>query len=452
MLSGAVSRSIGSLFLREAVAAAGVFCFQPLLCLPSALQRYTRISLMNDSAPRPSSATARWAAVSVFALASAWNYLDRQVLSAAGPRVKAEFHLSNTDFGFLLSAFGLAYALAAPAMGWLLDRLGLELGIVLSVALWSFSSAICGISRSYSQLLGGRILLGIGESAGIPAAGKLNTIYLEPKDLATGAAMTQVGIALAGVIAPLLVAIFTGWRSPFFVCAVVGMVWIPLWMWVRRTVRPWHEVAPQKKRGGLEILGDRRLIILAFANVLWMIGYTFWTNWITIYYVQTFNLTTAQASGFVWVPPIASMLGGFAGGWLSSRAIKGGMAPAGARVYATLLAALGCLITVLAPLSPTPLIALVPISLSYFAITAGSCNIYAIPLDLWGGERAGIALAALGAAYGLLQTVISPVIGWLVDHVGFAPVCWMVAAGPVLAYLLLRQSVVTVEPEPALVK
>jgi ACS family hexuronate transporter-like MFS transporter len=146
------------------------------------------------------------------------------------------------------------------------------------------------------------------------------------------------------------------------------------------------------------------------------------------------------------------MLGGFAGGWVSSRAIRRGMAPAQARIYAALLAACGCLITVLAPLSPTPLLALIPISLSYFAITAGSCNIYAIPLDLWGGERAGIAIAGLSGAYGLLQTVISPVIGWLVDHFGFAPVCWMVAAGPILAYLLLRQSVVTVEPEPALVK
>jgi ACS family hexuronate transporter-like MFS transporter len=408
---------------------------------------------MAESASRPSSSAARWFAVSVFCLSSAWNYLDRLVLSAAGPRVKAEFHLSNTDFGFLLSAFGLAYALAAPAMGWLLDRLGLELGIILSVALWSFSSAICGVSRNFTELVSGRILLGIGESAGVPAAGKLNSIYLEPKNLATGAAFTQVGIALAGVMAPLLVAIFTGWRNPFFVCAALGLAWIPIWVLVRRTVRPWHEVAPQNKRGGLDLLRDPRLLTLAFANVLWMIGYTFWTNWITIYYVQTYQLTTAQASGFVWVPPIASMLGGFAGGWLSSHAIKRGLPAAQARAWATLISAFGCLITILAPFAATPLIALVPISLSYFAILGGSVNIYAIPLDLWGGERAGIAIAALGCAYGLLQTVVSPVIGWLVDHFGFAPVCWMVALGPALAYLLVKRSVAApAVREPALVK
>jgi ACS family hexuronate transporter-like MFS transporter len=383
--------------------------------------------------------------------------MDRQVLSAAGPRVKAEFHLSNTDFGFLISAFALAYALAAPFVGWLLDWLGLETGIVLSVALWSFSAFLCGISRSYGQLVGGRIFLGIWESAGIPAAGKLNAIYLEPKDRATGAAMTQIGLALAGVGAPLLVAIFVGWRSPFFVCAALGVAWIPVWMWVRRTVQPWQTVAPRKQSGGFGILRERRLILLALANVLWMVGYTFWSNWITIYYVQTFKLTTAEASGFVWFPPVASMVGGFAGGWLSRRAIGRGMPDVKARVYACLISAIGCFVTLAVPFFGSPLWALIPISLSYFAILAGSVNIYAMPLDIWGGERAGMALAALGFAYGLMQTVISPVIGWLVDHVGFTPVCWMVALGPILAWTLLRQTVsepVTIPPlsKSALVK
>lgn len=387
---------------------------------------------------KPGSATARWAAVSVFALASAWNYLDRLVLSAAAPRVKAEFHLSNTDYGFLLSAFAIAYALAAPLVGWLLDRIGLELGIICSVALWSVSAGICGISRTFSQLAFGRVFLGVWESAGVPAAGKLNAIYLEPKDLASGAAMTQIGIGIAGVAAPLLVASFTGWRSPFFVCAALGLVWIPVWVWVRRTVRPWRAIAPQKRTGGFTLLLDRRLIILSLANVLWMVGYTFWSNWTTIYLVQTFSLTTVQASAYAWVPPVASTLGGFAGGWVSRRAIDGGMDPLSARIYGALLSAIGCFVTVLAPFAPTPLIAILPISLSYFAIVAGSCNIYALPLDIWGGERAGLAIASLGFAYGLLQTVVSPLIGWMVDHFGFSPVCWLVAVPPILAWALLR--------------
>jgi ACS family hexuronate transporter-like MFS transporter len=78
------------------------------------------------------------------------------------------------------------------------------------------------------------------------------------------------------------------------------------------------------------------------------------------------------------------------------------------------------------------------ISASYFWVTAGSVNVYTIPVDIWGGEHAGTAISALVFAYGLLQTVISPLIGSLVDHFGFTPVCWMVALPPIGGWLLIR--------------
>ena len=63
------------------------------------------------------------------------------------------------------------------------------------------------------------------------------------------------------------------------------------------------------------------VILLAFANVLWMGIYVLWTNWTTEYLTQSFHLTMAQANGYAWFPPVASTLGGFTGGWISRRAI-----------------------------------------------------------------------------------------------------------------------------------
>jgi ACS family hexuronate transporter-like MFS transporter len=372
-------------------------------------------------------------------MAAACNYLDRLVLSAAAPRIRAEFHLSNTDYGWLVAAFGLAYALASPAVGFFLDWLGLETGILCAVALWSSAAALCGLTRSFGQLAGARALLGVWESAGFPAAGKLNAIYLEPKQRALGAAMSQVGIALAGVGAPLLVASFAGWRTSFFVCSALGFLWIPLWMLVRRTVEPYAAVAPQKNVAGASLLRDRRLILLAVANVLWMGIYALWTNWTTEYLSQTFHLTMRQANSYAWFPPLASVFGGFVGGWISSRAIGRGTPNVQARVFGALVSALGCLVTLLAPLSPTPFWATLVIAASYFWATAGSVNLYTIPVDIWGGERAGAAISALVFAYGLLQFVISPTIGFVVDHFGFTPVFWMVALPPLAGWLLLRE-------------
>jgi MFS transporter, ACS family, hexuronate transporter len=399
------------------------------------------------------SVTARWCAVAVFALASTWNYLDRLVLSAAAPRIRAEFHLSNTDFSLLLSAFGFAYMLASPVVGWFLDRVGLEAGIRWSVALWSAAAALCGLTRSFHQLVGARVLLGVWESAGVPAAGKLNAIYLEPKNRALGAAMTQVGLTIGGVAAPLLAVAFAGWRTAFLVCAILGLGWIPLWTMVRRSVAPYQAVPPQKQGGGFDLLGDGRLITLAAANMLWMVGYAVWSNWTTLYLTETFRLTEAQANSYAWFPPVASTLGAFTGGWISWRAI--GRAPGKdapckdapaddrathvrGRVFGMLISAVGCLVVLGAPLCPSPLWATLVVAASYFWTTAGSVNLYTIPVDIWGGERAGQAISALVFAYGLLQTGISPVVGSLVDHFGFTPVCWLVALPPLGAWLIVR--------------
>ena len=392
-----------------------------------------------DSRPMVGSAAARWAAVSVFALASAWNYLDRLTLSAAAPRIMTEFHLSKTNYGWLLSAFSFSYTFASPAVGWFLDRLGLETGIVWAVGLWSLAAALCGWTRNLGQLVAARVFLGIWESAGIPAAGKVNAIYLEPRNRAVGAAITQVGLSIGSIGAPLLVGMMAGWRSPFFVCAALGLLWIPAWLAVRRKVRPYEEVPPQRDSGVFrELLRDRRLLVLVAANILWMGIYTLWSNWTTVYLVQNFGLTTQAASWYAWAPPVASTLGAFAGGWISRRAINSGVSPVPARVMGALVSAIGCLMTVLVPLSATPLWAMLAISASYFWVTAGSVNLYTIPLDIWGGRSAGAAISALVFAYGILQTAISPVIGSLIDHFGFTPVCWLVALPPFAGWLLLR--------------
>jgi ACS family hexuronate transporter-like MFS transporter len=338
----------------------------------------------------------------------------------------------------MISAFSIAYDVASPAAGWFLDRVGLEAGIVVAVALWSAAAAVCGWTRSFGELLGARVALGAFESAGVPAAGKLNAIYLEPRNRAIGAAFTQVGLSIGGVAAPLLVAAMAGWRQPFFVCAALGLLWIPVWTATRRRVPPFETVPPQKHAAGFSMLADRRLLLLAAANILWMVIYSLWSNWTTIFLTQKYSLSTEAANGYAWFPPLASTLGGFAGGWLSKRSIARGMDNVAARNRAILVSAIGCFSTVLAPLCPAPLLATIAIAASYFCVTAGSVNLYTIPLDIWGGEQAGSAISALVFAYGLLQTAVSPLIGALVDRFGFQPVCWMAALPPFTGWLLLR--------------
>ncbi len=382
---------------------------------------------------------ARWAVVSVFALASTWNYLDRLVLSAAGPRVMSEFHLTNQEFGWLISAWSIAYAAASPVTGWLLDWLGLEVAMVWAVAMWSLSSILGGLSRSFGQLLGVRLMLGGFESVGVPAAGKLNAEYLEPRNRAVGAAMTQVGLSIAGVASPLLVAAMPGWREAFFICAALGLLWIPVFIWIRRSVEPYAAAPPQHDTQGFALLRDPRLRRLMLANALWMSIYSLWSNWTTNYLTHTFGLTVKSVAVFAWFPPVAATLGAFVGGWLSRRKIVRGVSTVSARLAAALISAIGCLVTFIVPVCPTPLTAMLAVSASYFWATSGSVNLYTVPVDIWGPERAGAAVSALVFSYGVLQTVISPIIGAIVDHSGYAPTCWLFAPMPLIAWALLRR-------------
>jgi len=372
----------------------------------------------------------------VFVLSSSLNFLDRGLLAALASAIEKEFHITDEGYGFLVGAFSLAYALSAPATGYLLDRFGLNRAATLLVGWWSAISVLTGATWSYGQLVACRIGLGIGESGGIPAVAKMGAIYLPAEERALGSALGQVGITIGAVLSTtvgVVLAVRYGWRFPFFVTGVIGLLWIPLWLSVSRRNQPEKRVSQR-----IDSPLDRRLIVLVIANVMWMGIYSLWTNWTSLYLQRVHHLSLAQTAQYAWIPSLASNLGGFLGGWLALRWIGQGTAPVPARVRVILLSALGGLFTLLVPLAPGPAWGVAAISLSFFWTLAGSVNVYTIPIDLYGAEHAGRAISALVFAYGILQTFISPLIGKVVMSSGYGPVCWMVALPPLFAWALLR--------------
>ncbi len=249
----------------------------------------------------------RWIAIGVFVLSSSLNYLDRQILAALAPTLRGEFQLSNHDYGLVVSVFAIVYAVAAPAAGWFIDRAGLNSrarGIV--VALWSIAGAATAFTRSFSGLLACRTVLGAAEAAGIPATGKANAMYLEPRELALGTAFNQVGITLGSVAAPLIVTLMQprcGWRSTFAVCGALGFLWIPLWLFTSKRVPAKVSHQTPVRQGGSNLLRDRRFWGLALGNAFVMTLYALWSNWTTLYFVQERHMTQDHGGGVSPPPP-----------------------------------------------------------------------------------------------------------------------------------------------------
>jgi len=385
----------------------------------------------------------RWVAICVFLFSSALNYLDRQLLAAVAPTLKGEFHLSNQDYGEIVSVFSILYALVAPLAGWFIDRVGLNLGASVAVLAWSVAGASTALARGIRDVFASRTMLGIAEAAGIPCFGKANGIYLEPRELALGTAFNQIGISLGLTAAPLLAAALApryGWRATFAFAGTLGLLWVPLWLFTARKI-PAHPSKSAKSPLPLKrMLRDRRLWGLVVSTLFLMSLYTLWTNWTTLYFVEQWHLSQQQANAsYAWIPPVVGTVGGFFGGWLAFRWIRGGTDVLVARLRVCWLCAAAVLAsTAIIPLMPGAGWAAVAVSLSLFWAVSITTNLYALPIDLFGPGRAALGVAALTSAYGLLQVPLSVAIGGMVDRAGFDAVCLSMCALPLAGVALLR--------------
>jgi ACS family hexuronate transporter-like MFS transporter len=393
----------------------------------------------------------RWVAVTVFVFSAALNYLDRQILATmvdvwrtAGPASPANpgFAMDYASYGVLLSVFSVAYALSAPFMGWFLDRVGLNLGMSVSVAVWAVASLGTGTVHTFHQLLYWRVLLGVAEAAGVSAQAKISGMYLLPEERALGAAAQQLGLTIGAGLAPAFTVFFSygySWRWTFFAAAVASLVWIPVWLATTRAIPAAVEQgsgAPATGTTGSQIR-DPRLWALMAANALGMTLYSLWTNWAPPYLVRVHHLTPPRAAHYTWAVPVAAWLGAFTGGSLSWRWIRHGMSAVAARKRACLTGSALAVITSLIPLTPTPLTATIGMSLSLFLVAAWSTNLYTIPVDLYGSARAAFGVSALVFSYGAMQALVSKPLGLWIEHSGFTPVCLALATLPLVGTLLV---------------
>jgi hypothetical protein len=302
-----------------------------------------------------------------------------------------------------------------------------------------------------------RSALGIGESAGVSAVGKLNAIYLKPEERALGAARQPdrpqlwaarwppTGAVAAAVSSRMALALHGGRRVRLRLASAVVVC------------EPRASPPNSAKPNSLPVRNAREQAILrhlcatatccmlVIGNLLWMGSYSLWSNWTTLYLIHVHHITLQQSKNYAWIPPLISNAGGFFGGWLSLRWAKKTADPIAARLRAVWVSALCSLITLALPFAVDARWATVLISASFFFALAGSVNIYALPIDIYGAKRSGMALAALTCSYGLLQSVISPIIGYLSDHKLYTQVIWLVTVPLILSALVLQGLKVPIE-------
>src|SRR5664279_2611192 len=165
------------------------------------------------------------------------TYLDRITISVVAVRIKTAFHLSNTQFGWVLSAFVLAYALFEIPTGIMGDRLGQRKVLLRIVIWWSFFTALTGAVNGLTSLIAVRFLFGAGEAGAYPNSCGAISRWMPGSETSRGMSWLGMGAPAGAALAPLIVvpiASAFGWRAPFLVNGILGLVWVLVcWLWFR---------------------------------------------------------------------------------------------------------------------------------------------------------------------------------------------------------------------------
>ncbi|ACH39227.1 membrane protein, major facilitator superfamily [Citrifermentans bemidjiense Bem] len=256
------------------------------------------------------------------------NYIDRQVLFAVFPLIKADLNISDTELGLLGSAFMLSYMVIAPVFGWLGDHWDRVKLASSGVVVWSLATVLAGFAPGYRTLLSARATVGVGEASfGTVSPGLIADFF--PKDqrgriLSWFYVAIPVGSAMGYLLGGVLGHRF-GWHAAFLMVGLPGML-LALPLWFLRTPerggdRSSEEVAEEKGMAGyLQLFRNRAFVTntLAMAAMTFAIGGL--AQWIPTFLFRVHAQDVEKANTlFGSTTVLAGILGTLAGGWLGDR-------------------------------------------------------------------------------------------------------------------------------------
>ena len=276
----------------------------------------------------------RWFIVFMLFLACAISYLDRAALSVAAPLIAKDLHLDAAHLGIVFSAFFVGYSLFCFIGGYAADRFGAKRVLVVAIALWSIFCGLTAIASSLATLLVIRVVFGAGEGPLATCTNKIISGWFERKEQTTAVGFAnsglQLGAALAGPVVGLM-AVQWGWRIPFIVIGVIGVLWVTMWSifstdrpegnrWVRGALPSGSDVP------ALESVAHRPLSFYLKSPTIWAtslayFGYAyilyFFLSWFPSYLMMERHLSLSSMSIVNVIPWILGFMGIALGGFIS---------------------------------------------------------------------------------------------------------------------------------------
>ncbi|MFZ0393002.1 MAG: MFS transporter [Terracidiphilus sp.] len=372
----------------------------------------------------------RWNICAMLFVATTINYVDRQVLSILAPilhgtvlhlqpfipgwhTTETTLNLSEIQYGNIVWAFQVAYALGVIFAGRLIDRVGCRRGYAIATAVWSLSAMGHSLINTVGELGFARFILGLGESGNFPAAVKATAEWFPPRERALATGIFNSGTCVGAILAPFMVpwvVLHFGWRVSFLVTGVFSATWIVWWLIRYRTPRqsldePRAETvaAPlASKLAWWQLLRYRQTWAFMTAKFLTDPVWWFFLFWLPKYFSFRFNLDLAHIGLPLVVIYLSSSVGSICGGWLPRLYLRFGMALKRARLAAMFTCA--CLVVPIATvgLIQSEWFVVALLSLATAAHQGWSANVFTMSSDMFPSETVGtvVSFGQVGGAVG----------------------------------------------------
>lgn len=370
--------------------------------------------------------------VGLVAVATIINYIDRGALGFLWPEISEDLGLSKTDYAIILNVFTFAYAFGQTLFGKIFDWIGVRLGFVLSIVVWSAATMLHAVASGLTSFAVFRAILGVSEAGNWPGATKANAEWFPINERALAQGIFNSGAAIGGIVsAPIIGALFVfleSWQATFVAIGALGFLWLIPWLIVYKAgpdAHPWiseeerqfiltgqrnaetNEVAEYAPGSG-EILSRKESwgVIAAsfFLDPIWWL----FVGWLPLYLNETYGFGVEEIAVYAWIPYVGAMLGAWFGGLLAGNRINSGWTVNRTRKSVIALGGLIMLVSLLATTqASSPLIAVLLMAVILFGFQTAVGNIQTLPSDFYSGSSVGTLAGYAGTAAKLAVVLLN---------------------------------------------
>ena len=387
------------------------------------------------------------------------TYVDRVNIATAGPLIKDEFQLSNTELGLVFSAFAYPYAIFQVIGGSVGDKFGARITLFVCGLIWAAATVLTGLAEGLKTLFAARLLLGFGEGATFPAATRAMQNWTAPGKRGFAQGITHSFARFGNAVTPPAVALLialSGWRGSFIVLGLISMVWVVAWLAYFRDDPRQHASITEEDLKNLpdydQANRERKrrtpwmrltLRMLPVTLTYFCYGWTLWLllNWLPSFFKEGYHLDLKESAFFASGVFFAGVVGCTLGGVISDRLLRiTGYTFARLRVITVgMVGSAACLSGVLLVEKDLTTIALL-LSGGFFFLELVIGPIWSIPMDV-APEYAGTASGLMNTGSAVAAIVSPLAFGKIVDltgdwHLPFAVSIGLLLLGTALSFTI----------------